>query len=89
MASNVKTVIEVCVGLHCSMKGAYGLLEAIRSHYDLEIGVPSSDGMLLKEMECMHDCHNAIPILINGMECTKSSFKSIIKYIEAIHVRKR
>ena len=28
-------------------------------------------------------------VLINGMECTKSSFKSIIKYIEAIHVRKR
>ena len=89
MAVNVNTVIEVCVGLHCSMNGAYALLEAIRSHYDLEIGVPSSDGMLLKEMECMHDCRNAVPVLVNGMECTKSSYKSIIKYIEAVPVRKR
>ncbi|MEI0477626.1 NAD(P)H-dependent oxidoreductase subunit E [Brachyspira pulli] len=89
MSTDVRTVIEVCVGLHCSTKGAYALLESIRSHYDLQIGVPSADGMLLKEMECMHNCRNAVPVLINGMECTKSSFKSIIKYIEAIHVRKR
>ena len=89
MSANVNTLIEVCVGFHCSMNGSYALLEAIRSHYDLQIGVPSADGMLLREMECMHDCHNAVPVLINGMECTKSSFKSIIKYIEAVHVRKR
>ena len=89
MSTNVNTVIEVCVGLHCSMNGGYTLLEDIRSYYNLQIGVPSSDGMLLKEMECMHDCRNAVPVLINGMECTKSSLKSIIKYIEAIHVRKR
>ncbi|WP_295161842.1 NAD(P)H-dependent oxidoreductase subunit E [uncultured Brachyspira sp.] len=89
MSYNVKTVIEVCVGLHCSIRGSYALLEAIRSHYDLQIGVPSYDGMLLKEMECMHNCRNAVPVLINGMECTKSSLKSIIKFIEAIHIRKR
>ena len=88
MISNVKTIIEVCVGLHCSMNGSYSLLEAIRSHY-LQVGVLCSDGMLLKEMECMHNCCNAVPVLINGMECTKSSFKSIVKYIEAIHLRKR
>lgn len=89
MPNNVKTIIEVCVGLHCSINGAYSILESIRSHYDLQIGIPSDDGMLLKEMECMHNCHNAVPVVINGIECTKSSLKNVIRYIEAIHIRKR
>ncbi|WP_236847035.1 NAD(P)H-dependent oxidoreductase subunit E [Brachyspira catarrhinii] len=87
MASEIKTVIEVCVGLHCSMKGAYVLLESIRKHYDLEIGIPSFDGMLLKEAECLHNCSNAVSILINGMEISNCSFNNIVKYIEAIHER--
>ena len=98
----IKTVIEVCVGLHCSMKGSYALLESIRAHYDLKIGIPSYDGMLLKEVEipsydgmllkeveCMHNCNNAISVLINGIECNDSSFGSVIKYIEAVHVKVR
>lgn len=88
MTSDIRTVIEVCVGLHCSMKGAYSILESIRKHYDLEVGVSSFDGMLLKEIECMHNCNNAVPILINGIEYNNCSFNDIIKYIEAIHVRK-
>ena len=85
----IKTVIEVCVGLHCSMKGSYALLESIRAHYDLKIGIPSYDGMLLKEVECMRNCNNAISVLINGIECNDSSFGSVIKYIEAVHVKVR
>ena len=85
----IKTVIEVCVGLHCSMKGSYALLESIRAHYDLKICIPSYDGMLLKEVECMHNCNNAISVLINGIECNDSSFGSVIKYIEAVHVKVR
>ena len=88
MKSEIKTVIEVCVGLHCSMGCSYAILEAIRKHYNLEIGVPSFDGMLLKETECMHNCNNTVPVLINGMECANCSFNNIIKYIDAIHVNK-
>lgn len=88
MTSEIKTVIEVCVGLHCSMAGSYVLLESIRKHYDLEIGIPSFDGILLKEVECLHNCNNAVPVIINGMEFSNCSFNSIVKYIEAIHVRK-
>ena len=29
----MQTVIEVCVGLHCCMKGSYAILESIRKHY--------------------------------------------------------
>lgn len=86
-ASEIKTVIEVCVGLHCSMKGSYALFESIRKHYDLEIGIPSFDGMLLKEAECLHNCNNAVPVLINGIEVSDCSFNNIVKYIEAIHER--
>ena len=35
MTSEIKTVIEVCVGLHCSMKGSYAILESIRKRYNL------------------------------------------------------
>lgn len=87
MTSEIKTVIEVCVGLHCSMKDSYAILESIRKYYNLEIGVPSFDGMLLKEAECLHNCNNAISILINGMEISNCSFNNIVKYIEAIHER--
>lgn len=87
MASEIKTVIEVCVGLHCSIKGSYAILESIRKHYDLEIGIPSFDGMLLKEAECLHNCNNAVPVIINGIEVSNYSFNNIVKYIEAIHER--
>ena len=87
MTSEIKTVIEVCVGLHCSMKDSYAMLESIRKYYNLEIGVPSFDGMLLKEAECLHNCNNAVSILINGMEISNCSFNNIVKYIEAIHKR--
>lgn len=87
MTSDIRTVIEVCVGLHCSMKGSYAILESIKKHYDLKVGVPSFDGMLLKEIECMHNCNNAVPILINGIEYNNCSFNNIVKYIEAIHIR--
>lgn len=87
MTSEIKTVIEVCVGLHCSMKDSYAMLEYIRKYYNLEIGVPSFDGMLLKEAECLHNCNNAVSILINGMEISNCSFNNIVKYIEAIHER--
>lgn len=87
MTSEIKTVIEVCVGLHCSMKDSYAMLESIRKYYNLEIGVPSFDGMLLKEAECLHNCNNAVSILINGMEIYNCSFNNIVKYIEAIHER--
>lgn len=87
MTSEIKTVIEVCVGLHCSMKDSYAMLESIRKYYNLEIGVPSFDGMLLKEAECLHNCNNAISILINGIEISNCSFNNIVKYIEAIHER--
>lgn len=87
MASEIKTVIEVCVGLHCSINGSYALLESIRKHYDLEIGIPSFDGMLLKEAECLHNCNNAVPVIINGIEVSNYSFNNIVKYIEAIHER--
>ena len=87
MTSEIKTVIEVCVGLHCSMKDSYAMLESIRKYYNLEIGVPSFDGMLLKEAECLHNCNNAVSILINGMEISNCSFNNIVKYIEAIHER--
>lgn len=87
MTSEIKTVIEVCVGLHCSMKDSYAMLESIRKYYNLEIGVPSFDGMLLKETECLHNCNNAVSILINGMEISNCSFNNIVKYIEAIHER--
>ena len=87
MTSEIKTVIEVCVGLHCSIKDSYAMLESIRKYYNLEIGVPSFDGMLLKEAECLHNCNNAISILINGMEISNCSFNNIVKYIEAIHER--
>ena len=87
MTSEIKTVIEVCVGLHCSMKDSYTMLESIRKYYNLEIGVPSFDGMLLKEAECLHNCNNAVSILINGMEISNCSFNNIVKYIEAIHER--
>ena len=89
MARNLNTVIEVCVGLHCSINGSYSLLEDIRSHYNLQIGVPSNDGMLLKEIECVHNCYNAAIVIINNIEYTNVSFNSIIKYIEAIHVKIR
>ncbi|ADK31680.1 NADH:ubiquinone oxidoreductase, Nuo subunit E subfamily [Brachyspira pilosicoli 95/1000] len=55
----------------------------------MKIGIPSYDGMLLKEVECMHNCNNAISVLINGIECNDSSFGSVIKYIEAVHVKVR
>lgn len=87
MTSEIKTVIEVCVGLHCSIKDSYAMLESIRKYYNLEIGVPSFDGMLLKEAECLHNCNNAVSILINGMEISNCSFNNIVKYIEAIHER--
>ena len=87
MTSEIKTVIEVCVGLHCSMKDSYAMLESIRKYYNLEIGVPSFDGMLLKEAECLHNCNNTVSILINGMEISNCSFNNIVKYIEAIHER--
>lgn len=87
MTSEIKTVIEVCVGLHCSMKDSYAMLESIRKYYNLEIGVPSFDGMLLKEAECLHNCNNAVSILINGTEISNCSFNNIVKYIEAIHER--
>lgn len=87
MTSEIKTVIEVCVGLHCSMKDSYAMLESIRKYYNLEIGVPSFDGMLLKEAECLHNCNNVVSILINGMEISNCSFNNIVKYIEAIHER--
>lgn len=87
MTSEIKTVIEVCVGLNCSMKDSYAMLESIRKYYNLEIGVPSFDGMLLKEAECLHNCNNAVSILINGMEISNCSFNNIVKYIEAIHER--
>ena len=89
MARNLNTVIEVCVGLHCSMNGSYSLLEDIRSYYNLQIGVPSNDGMLLKEIECVHNCYNTAIVIINNIEYTNVSFNSIIKYIEAIHVKIR
>ena len=89
MTSEIKTVIEVCVGLHCSMKGSYAILESIRKRYNLEIDVPSFDGLHLKEVECMHNCNNIVPVLINGMECANCSLNNIVKYIEAIHVRKK
>ena len=87
--NNMQTVIEVCVGLHCCMKGSYAILESIRKHYDLKIGIPSFDGMRLKEVECMHNCKNAVSVVINGMEFNNCSFDNIVKYIEAIHIRKR
>lgn len=82
------TVIEVCVGLHCAMRGSYFLLNALKEYYKLDIGVVSKDGMLLKEVECMRDCENAIPVIINGNVYHKTSFKSIIKYIDALHLRR-
>ena len=87
MSKNIATLIEVCIGLHCSMKGAYALLDAITEHYDLKIGVPSDDGMLIREIECMHDCRNSTIVFINGMEIENTSVENVIKYIDAIHVK--
>ncbi len=87
MGKNIATLIEVCIGLHCSMKSAYALLEAITKHYDLKIGVPSDDGMLIKEIECMHNCGNNTVVFINGMAIENTTVDNVIKYIDAIHIK--
>lgn len=80
------TIIEVCVGLHCSMDGSYRLLEDIKTHYNLQIGIVSN-GMLIIERECMGMCKDGKVVSINGIAFTRVSFKSIIKYINALHIK--
>lgn len=87
-ASMASTVIKVCVGLHCAIEGSYSILDALKDRYKLEIGIVSDDGILLEELECIRDCENAIPILVNGVAYNKTSFKSIVKYIDAVHINK-
>ncbi len=88
MKKNAVTVIEVCVGLNCTLKGSYVLLENIKIHYNLDIGIVSSSGILLLEKECARDCPCGVIIFINGDSYNQKPFKEIIKYIDALNIKK-
>jgi NADH:ubiquinone oxidoreductase subunit E len=88
MKRDAVTIIEVCVGLNCALSGSYLLLENIKTHYNLEIGSVSDNGILIVEKECVRDCPCGVIIFINGLAYKQKSFKDIIKYIDALSIRK-
>ena len=87
MKDSVHTVVEVCVGLNCALNGSYMLLENIRKHYKIDIGVVSVNGIQLLEKECGKFCNCANTVFIDGVAYKNSTFESIVKYIDAQNIK--
>jgi len=81
------TVVEVCVGLNCALNGSYMLLENIRKHYKIDIGVTSDSGIHLIGRECCRFCNCGNTVFIDGVAYKNSTFESIVKYIDAQNIK--
>eukprot|EP00871_Galdieria_phlegrea_P000959 jgi/Galph1/1864/GphlegSOOS_G535.1 len=81
--------VQVCCTTPCMLRGAYDILEAIKKHFDLELGGTSKDGMFhLEEVECLGACVNAPMMQVNDDYYEDLTVESAIRVLEDLRDNK-
>lgn len=82
-----RTMVQVCTGTACHVKGAPKLLDRVRQDLGLEPGKTTEDlALTLETVNCVGACASAPVVVVSGethSEVTPNKMASLIKEIKA------
>ncbi|MEJ5348091.1 MAG: NAD(P)H-dependent oxidoreductase subunit E [Desulfosoma sp.] len=82
-----RTMVQVCTGTACHVKGAPKLIDRVRQDLGLEPGQTTEDlALTLETVNCVGACASAPVVVVNGethSEITPNKMASLIKEIKA------